>query len=292
MAPRLTVSPSGNEMTIAASGNSRSPLRTIASKAGCESVGELLMTSRISEVAVCCSSDSVRSSVRWRNSLSSRAFSMAMTACAAKVLHQIDLLIGEELDLVAIDRDHAKQFFIFEHRHRGYRTDAAVVDASDSQMIAAAVGLRGPQVCDLDRLTRCRHTRHRHVRSRPEQCPAAPLVEIGLRQAAVQRGRAESVALAAAKVRRSSPRRAASRWREERSNTGASSPVELAMTLSTSEVAVCCSSDFAQLAEQPRVLDGDHGLRGEVLHQLDLLVGERPNLLPVNDDARRPARRP
>ena len=35
-------------------------------------------------VAVCCSSDSVRSSVRWRSSLSSRVFSMAMTACAAK----------------------------------------------------------------------------------------------------------------------------------------------------------------------------------------------------------------
>ena len=38
------------------------------------------------------------------------------------------------------------------------------------------------------------------------------------------------------------------------------------MTLSTSAVAVCCSSDsldhraLAQLAEQPRVLDGDDGL--------------------------------
>ena len=49
------------------------------------------------------------------------------------------------------------------------------------------------------------------------------------------------------------------------------------MTLSTSEVAVCCSSledrrCAAQLVEQPRVLDGDDGLGGEVLHQLDLLV--------------------
>ena len=41
------------------------------------------MTSSTSEVAVCCSSDS-RSSVRWRSSFSSRVFSMAMTACAAK----------------------------------------------------------------------------------------------------------------------------------------------------------------------------------------------------------------
>ena len=37
-----------------------------------------------SEVAVCCSSASLRSSVRWRSSLSSRVFSMAMTAWAAK----------------------------------------------------------------------------------------------------------------------------------------------------------------------------------------------------------------
>ena len=36
---------------------------------------------------------------------------------------------------------------------------------------------------------------------------------------------------------------------------------------------------FAQLVQQPRVLDGDHRLGGEVLDQLDLLVGERPDLL-------------
>ena len=42
------------------------------------------------------------------------------------------------------------------------------------------------------------------------------------------------------------------------------------MTLSTSEVAVCCSAirqivgALAQLVEQPRVLDGDDGLGGEV----------------------------
>ena len=71
-------------------------------------------------------------------------------------------------------------------------------------------------------------------------------------------------------------------------NTGSSSPGELEMTLSTSVVAVCCSSDsqivgaLAQLVEQPRVLDGDDGLRGEVLHQLDLLVGERADLLAID----------
>ena len=38
---------------------------------------------------------------------------------------------------------------------------------------------------------------------------------------------------------------------------------------------------LAQFLEQPRVLDGDDGLLGEVLDQRDLLVGERPHLLAV-----------
>ena len=46
-----------------------------------------------------------KSSVRWRSSLSSRVFSMAMTACAAKFLHQFDLLVGEGPDLLAVEND-------------------------------------------------------------------------------------------------------------------------------------------------------------------------------------------
>src|SRR6516164_5175205 len=37
-----------------------------------------------------------------------------------------------------------------------------------------------------------------------------------------------------------------------------------------------------QFIEQPRVLDGDDGLRGEVLHQCDLFIGERPHLLSIH----------
>src|SRR5262249_46025592 len=39
---------------------------------------------------------------------------------------------------------------------------------------------------------------------------------------------------------------------------------------------------FAQLVEQARILDGDDGLAGEALYQLDLLVGKGTNLLTVN----------
>ena len=44
---------------------------------------------------------------------------------------------------------------------------------------------------------------------------------------------------------------------------------------------------FAELAQQPRVLDGNDGLRGEVLDQLDLLVAEWAYLLTINGDPAR-----
>ena len=40
----------------------------------------------------------------------------------------------------------------------------------------------------------------------------------------------------------------------------------------------------AQFVEQADVLDGDHGLVGEVGHQLDLLVGEGADLLAIDAD--------
>ena len=62
----------------------RTAFANMVSNTGCNSPGELEMTFSTSLVAVCCSSDSERSSVRWRSSFSSRAFSIAITACAAK----------------------------------------------------------------------------------------------------------------------------------------------------------------------------------------------------------------
>ena len=59
----------------------------------------------------------VRSAVRWRSSFSSRAFSMAMTACAAKFSTNCDLLVGERMNLSTINSDHSNKFIIFEHRH-------------------------------------------------------------------------------------------------------------------------------------------------------------------------------
>jgi len=59
--------------------------RAIVSNTGCTSVCDRLMTRRISLVAVCCSSASVRSRLRPCSSSNSRTFSIAMTAWSANV---------------------------------------------------------------------------------------------------------------------------------------------------------------------------------------------------------------
>ena len=69
------------------------------------------------------------------------------------------------------------------------------------------------------------------------------------------------------------------------SSTACKLNVERLMILSTSAVAVCCWSDSRSSLSRPDVLDGYHGLARETLHQFDLVVGERPNLLAVNRDS-------
>ena len=87
----------------------------------CRSKVERLMTLSTSAVAVCCS-DSERSSVRWRSSLSSRVFSIAITACAAKFCNSSMCFAVNGRDLLAINADDAKQPILLEHRHDNHRS--------------------------------------------------------------------------------------------------------------------------------------------------------------------------
>ena len=103
----------------------------MASNTGSSSPGDELMTLSTSDVAVCCSSDC-------RNSLSSRVFSMAMTACAAKFLQQLNLLFGERTHLLAVNDDGADQFVLLEHGHAEGAFERRGVD---ELALAAHVGL-------------------------------------------------------------------------------------------------------------------------------------------------------
>ena len=89
----------------------RAALCTMASNTGCTSVGELLITSRISAVAVCRSSASLVS-------LNSRTFSIAITAWSAKVLQQLHVMVGRRARRRPRDRDHAEHGAVAHQRAR------------------------------------------------------------------------------------------------------------------------------------------------------------------------------
>ena len=125
-----------------------------------------LMTFSTSEVAVCCSSVS-------RSSLSSRVFSMAMTACAAKLVHQLDLLVGERPHFLAVDGDGADQLAVLQHRHAtGVRAPPSST-AATRQGIALEVGLL---VTHIGNMTTLRVRPHDvcDVRMGPEHGSARP----------------------------------------------------------------------------------------------------------------------
>ena len=113
------------------------------------------------------------------------------------------------------------------------------------------------------------------------------------------RDRTEKVALAKPTGRQTWPRRCRVAFSSSDWKIGFSSPGELEMILQhlgrrsllLQRLAEIVSA-LAQLVEQPRVLDGDHGLGGEVLDQLDLLVGERADLLAEDRDRADQARYP
>ena len=82
----------------------------------CRSKVERLMTLSTSAVAVCCCSDSRKSSVRACTSSNSRTFSIAITAWSAKVVDQLDLLVGEGLHLWRVEDQHADRLALAQQR--------------------------------------------------------------------------------------------------------------------------------------------------------------------------------
>ena len=117
---------------------------TIASNTGCTSVGELAMTLRISAVAVCRSSASLVS-------LNRRTFSIAITAWSAKVLQQLDCVLGERRRLAARDADRADRLALAQHRHderccespASTRHSRASPDGSRDRVSISAILYRG-----------------------------------------------------------------------------------------------------------------------------------------------------
>ena len=103
---------------------SRVALWTIASKTGCTSVGELLITRKTSLVAVCCSNASVRSRLRACSSLKQPHVLNRDDRLIGKCLHQLDLPFRKWFHDIAPDRETTDRRSFAQQRHgeHGSRT--------------------------------------------------------------------------------------------------------------------------------------------------------------------------
>ena len=107
-------SPSKRKMNPRSAPHSLTELSATVSNTARRSNAERLMTSSTSAVAVCCSSDSEFACCSASNS---RVFSMAMTAWSAKVVNQLDLLVGKGTNFLAGQPERPDQFAFVQHRN-------------------------------------------------------------------------------------------------------------------------------------------------------------------------------
>jgi hypothetical protein len=109
------------------------------SNTGCASVGELEITRRISPVAVCCSSVSVRSRLRTSSSLNRRTFSDGDDGLVGEGLEQLDLPLREKAGLRAVDGDRADRESVAQHGHCEHAPKFG--DLGDGRMLIFGIAL-------------------------------------------------------------------------------------------------------------------------------------------------------
>ena len=188
-----------------------------------------------------------------------------------------------------VDADYADQFVVLEHRHGDEGAGTADVSERSNRRITIEVGLGRSQIIDMHYLPRSRD-------------PAETAAGIGTDHHALANvcvggwdvmQRASAERLAVIEIERpefciTQPHRISQHCLEYRLQlTGrrADDPQHIGRRRLLLQRLTQIIRTLAQLIEQAGVLDGNDGLRGEVLQQLDLLIGEWADLLPVDSDA-------
>ena len=188
---------------------------------------------------------------------------------------ELDLLLGERLDPLARQHDHADRL-----RSRAATARRACVrwPASAVRFMQRVFGISH----DIGNLNRApfEHGAAGNRAAVDGQRVVGEEVDIGLGVADSGAGRYSSPARRMMKAMSASQSCAAEFTSV--SSTGCRSKVERLMILSTSPTAVCCCSDSLRSSVRActssnsrDVLDGDHGLVGEHLQQADVLFAER-----------------
>src|SRR5262249_16020518 len=176
----------------------------------------------------------------------------------SEVLDQLDLLVGEGLDFLTEHVDRADQLIVLEHRNGQYGPITAEFDGRDDKWLAIDVGLHHPGVSDLGYLLRGRDKPKGAVRGWSEDSIARAGLGVGRRRI-VHRHGAESFALAeieGAEFRFADARGILQHRLKHRLQFARRAADDLEHVRGGGLLL----QRFAQLVEQPGILDGDHGL--------------------------------
>src|SRR6516225_9876367 len=208
---------------------------------------------------------------------------------SGKILDQLDLLLGERANLVAIEDNGADQSLLLEHRHAQDCPHTTTLDSGNNDWITFQITARRRQVDDLNGLLGARNARNDSFRSWP---PISLLLQIfsicwhrtmycnnfpgsaviSIHEPEFGLTNFHSVSQHCLKDRLQLAGR--------RTNDSQDLRGRRLLLQRLTEIARA----LAQLVEQPRVLDGNDSLRGEIADKFDLLSGERTDLLAVNDN--------
>ena len=101
---------------------------------------------------------------------------MAITAWCAKFCHQLDLLVGERPNLLAIDVESANHLAVFEQWDGQQRTGTSEIDESNHRRIAPDVTWLSLEVSDVDGLPGRDQAAKGLLRTRADQRVPAAIV--------------------------------------------------------------------------------------------------------------------
>src|SRR5262249_15437205 len=199
-----------------------------------------------------------------------------------KIRHQLDLLVGERPHLLTIDSDRADQRVLLEHWYVDHRSRAGEVNEPNEGRIALDIGLLEsnildvlgfPGSCEAGKGNGGMVGNHKHWFARPSLDISARRIFQSYNPKSACLIEKHGAELGLADARRVVQHRL--EYRLQLSGR----------TRDDAQYFRCCgllTKCLAQFVEQPGVLDGDDGLRGEALDQRNLLVTERSRLLAVD----------
>src|SRR6185312_7358235 len=199
-----------------------------------------------------------------------------------EILKQLDLPLGEGTHLLAVDDDGADELAVLEHRHTDKRARPRLFDGDNTQRGPRGIGGIRFEIGDMKHPFFANDAAEAGVRARADRPVLFPELTIGLRDV-VQMCRVKAFAVIEQDVTELGFAEAHG-VREHRLEDRFHITGRRADDFENVSRGSLLLQRLAQLVQQPRVLDGDDGLRGEGLHQLDLLVGEGTHLLAEYGD--------